>query len=111
MDKYGILIDFDWCTGCHSCEMACQVEYNFPIGQNGIVVQEIGPWRISDDVWQYTYIPIPTDLCSLCESRTHEGKLPTCVAHCQAKCMEFGTIENLSEKLKHHSKQVLFALD
>ena len=25
-EKYGLLIDYTWCTGCHSCEIACKVE-------------------------------------------------------------------------------------
>ena len=22
----GILVDYEWCSGCHTCEMACTVE-------------------------------------------------------------------------------------
>lgn len=32
MSGYGILIDYNWCTGCHSCEMACQMEKKLPMG-------------------------------------------------------------------------------
>lgn len=31
-----------------------------------------------------------------------EGEDPACVHHCQAKCLEFGTIDELAEKLKDH---------
>ena len=36
-EKYGLLIDYTWCTGCHSCEMACKVEHGWQAGEaNGI---------------------------------------------------------------------------
>ena len=43
MAEYGLLVDYEWCTGCHSCEMACAVEPGFPQGQCGVVVCEVGP--------------------------------------------------------------------
>jgi len=108
--KYGILVDYDWCTGCHSCEVACQMEHNFPLGQFGIMVTELGPWEYKPEVWQFTYIPTPTDQCDQCADRLALGKEPTCVQHCQAECMEYGPLEDLARKLADHPKQVLYAL-
>lgn len=110
MAEYGILIDYDWCTGCHSCEMACQMELGLPIGQSGIKVVQIGPWQIQGDVWQYDYMPVFSDQCTLCEARTAKGKKPACVHHCQADCMAFGVIDDLSKQLTDHRKQVLYSL-
>ena len=110
MAKYGLLIDHEWCSGCHSCEVACQMEHNLPVGQTGILLTEIGPWEIREDVWQYTYLPVPTDQCDLCARRIKDGKIPTCVKHCQAKCMYFGTLDELFDKLKSKPKQTLFAV-
>ena len=28
MARYGILVDYDYCTGCHTCEVACQQEHD-----------------------------------------------------------------------------------
>lgn len=108
MTRYGLLIDYEYCTGCHSCEMACKQEHELPIGKWGIKLAQIGPWEIAKDHWEYTFIPIPTELCDLCEDRVAEGKLPTCVHHCQASVMEFGPVEELSKKLDGKAKQVLF---
>ena len=37
-EKYGLLIDYQWCTGCHSCEMACKVEHGWQAGEaNGVM--------------------------------------------------------------------------
>lgn len=107
---YGLLIDYDWCTGCHSCEMACSVEHAIPIGQFGIRVEQYGPWETAPDKWLFTFVPVPTDLCDLCTERTAKGKLPTCVHHCQAKCMSYGPVEELAKKLADHPKQALYAL-
>ena len=40
MAKYGLLINYDYCTGCHSCEVACQQEHDFPEDKCGIKVTE-----------------------------------------------------------------------
>lgn len=108
--EYGLLIDCNWCTGCHSCEMACAVEHDIPIGQFSIRVDQFGPWEIGPDRWSFFFVPVPTDLCDSCAERTAKGKKPTCVHHCQANCMEYGCIGELAKKLADHPKQVLYAL-
>ena len=35
MAKNGILVDYQYCTGCYSCEVACQSELDLPLGQWG----------------------------------------------------------------------------
>lgn len=111
MAKLGLLIDYEWCTGCHSCEVACQMEHGFPVGQTGIKLNLVGPWEIEEDVWQIDYVPVPTRQCDLCSERVALGKIPTCVHHCQAKCMTYGTIEELSAKLAEKPTQMLFYID
>lgn len=110
MAEYGLLIDYDWCTGCHTCEVACQMEHSLPTDQWGIKLTEVGPWEYAPEKWQYTYMPAPTDQCDLCARRTAQGKLPTCVHHCQAQCIEYGPIDELVEKLKGKTKQTLYSL-
>ncbi|ANU48313.1 oxidoreductase [Enterocloster clostridioformis] len=107
MGKYGLLIDYDFCTGCRSCEFACRQEHNIPLGQWGIKVLEVGPWKISEDKWQYSYLPMPTDQCTLCGKRIASGKKPSCVQHCQAQVITYGPVEDLSNKLNKKGKQVL----
>ena len=108
MSLNGLLIDYEFCTGCHSCEMACKAEHNLPTGQFGIKLAQTGPWRIGKDRWQYDYVPVPTDLCDLCRTRTAKGKLPNCVHHCQAMIMQYGPVEELAKKAASKSKTVLF---
>ena len=111
MAKHGLLIDYDWCTGCHSCEVACQMEHGLPVGHYGIKVTELGPWEYAPEKWQLTYLPAPTDQCTLCASRVEAGKLPSCVQHCQAKCIAFGPLEELAKRLADHPKQVVYAIE
>lgn len=40
---YGLLINYEFCTGCGTCEMACSVEHDIPIGRYGIQMATIGP--------------------------------------------------------------------
>ena len=108
MARYGLLIDYEYCTGCHTCEMACNMEHNIPIGQWGIKIAKIGPWQIEGDKWQYSYIPVPTDQCNLCGERVAKGKPPACVHHCQANVMKFGPVGELAKEMEGKSKMVLF---
>jgi Fe-S-cluster-containing dehydrogenase component len=106
MSEYGLLIDYHYCTGCHSCEVACQQEHSHPAGQTGITVSEYvmeTPKGMSID-----YLPFPTALCDLCAARTHRGELPSCVKHCQASCMSYGPIGKLSQEMGKKSRVVLF---
>lgn len=106
--SYGLLIDYDYCTGCHSCETACKMELGLPLGQYGIKVLQDGPRKLEDGKWEYNYLPIPTSLCDLCEDRVKMGKKPTCVHHCQAAVMTYGTVEELAKQMEGKSKMVLF---
>ena len=79
MAKYGLLIDYNYCTGCHSCEVAID------------------------------YLPYPTDLCDLCINRHQAGEEPSCVKHCQSRCMQFGYLHELVTEMEERPKMVLFA--
>ena len=39
--EYGLLIDYEYCTGCYTCQVACAQEYNWPAGMGGMKVIEI----------------------------------------------------------------------
>ena len=105
-----LLIDYEFCFGCHTCEAACKTEHGFAPKEWGIELRQIGPREIAPDKWEYSYIPIPTELCDLCEDRVKEGRLPTCVHHCQAKVMEYGPVEELAARAASKPKMVLFTV-
>lgn len=108
MAEMGILIDYEWCTGCHTCETACQMEHNLPVGQFGIKLQEIGPWQYGEDEWVLMNVPVPTAQCDFCATRLAQGKTPTCQHHCQAQCLKVGPVEELAKELTGKKQQVLF---
>jgi Fe-S-cluster-containing dehydrogenase component len=108
MFRYGILIDYEFCSNCHTCEIICKEELDIPEGKWGIKVFEVGPWQIDEDHWQLTYMPVPTDMCNLCEDRVAKGKLPACVHNCFTNVMEFGPVDELAKKLELKGRQVLF---
>lgn len=106
----GILVDYEWCSGCHSCEMACQVEHKFEIGQGGVKLTKVGPYNVEGDEWVWINLPVFTDQCNLCAERVEKGKLPTCVQHCQAAILKYGEIEDLAADLASKPKQTLYCL-
>lgn len=107
MGRTGLLIDYEYCTGCHTCEVACKQEHNYPAGKWGIKVNEI----ILEDFRKVdiNYLPFPTGLCNLCAERTAQGELPACVKHCQAACMTYGEVGELVKEMENKPKTVLFA--
>ena len=109
MARNGLLIDYEWCTGCKSCEVAGKEWHdNIPVGKWCIKVFTDGPWEIEEDVWEYNHLPFPTDMCDLCADRTENGKDPACVHNCLAQCIEYGPVDELSKKLDTQGKQALF---
>jgi len=108
MEQYGLLVDYHYCTGCHTCEVVCKLDHALSEEQFGIKLAEIGPWQIDDRTWQLLNMPIPTEQCDLCADRVAKGKMPSCVHNCQAACMEFGTISELSKKMQGKPRMALF---
>ena len=104
----GILVDYEWCSGCHTCEMACKVEKNLPEEQFGVKLCEVGPYNIAGDDWVWINMPVFTEQCDLCAERVESGKLPTCVQHCQAAVLKYGEVDDLCADLAAKPKQTLF---
>lgn len=109
MAAYGLLIDYEYCSGCHTCEVACQQEHGHDAKTLGIEIKTLGPTPLGNRKWQYDNIPTPTVFCDHCKDRIEKGKIPTCVKHCQAGCMTFGEITELAKKV-NREKMVIFAL-
>lgn len=108
MSQYGLLIDYEYCTNCHSCEVACEEAHDFPPEARGIRVFEDGPFEYGDSQWNWNYIPTPSDRCNLCADRIANHQEPACVHHCLAQVMKFGRIDDLVEDFKSKPHQVLW---
>lgn len=88
MGAYALIIDYKYCTGCHSCEVACRQEKEITSPEEwGIKLAEFGPEKLADE-WYWNYVPVPSSLCDVCSERIEQGKKPACVHHCLAQCME-----------------------
>ena len=72
-NQYGLFINYEYCTGCHVCEVACKKVHDLPEGQYGIVLCEDGPRKNINGKWELTYLPLPTHLCDFCEERVKAG--------------------------------------
>jgi Fe-S-cluster-containing dehydrogenase component len=108
MVRNGLLIDYEYCTGCHTCEVACKQEHGFPAGKGGIRVSEIitenpsGKHRIDN-------LPFITEHCDLCAARTKRGESPACVKHCQAWCLYYGRLAELAGIMENKPRAVLYS--
>lgn len=105
--EHGLLIDYEYCTGCYTCQVACAQEYNWPAGMSGIRVIEVVQ-DLPNDKAYLAYMPFPTELFILCAPRTRKGLDPACVQHCMAACMKYGRIEDLAKELARKPRQVLW---
>lgn len=109
MPAKGLLINYEYCTGCYSCEIACKQEHNYPVGKGGIKVTEYDTEK-PDGRLRIDYIPFPTEYCDLCAGRLKRGeKQPACVKHCQAAIMWYGTVKELAKIMEDKPRSVLFA--
>jgi Fe-S-cluster-containing dehydrogenase component len=107
-DRYGLLIDYEYCTGCYACQVACAQEYKWPAGMSGMKVIEVVQ-NLPRDKAYLAYLPFPTELCTLCQSRTKKGLEPACVKHCMAACIKFGQLEELAQEMRKKPRMVLWA--
>ena len=105
MPKYGLLIDYEFCVGCHVCEIACKQEHNRPPEEWGICVKEVESGATGGKLY---YLPFPTDDCNLCGKRIAKGLQPACVQNCWAGVMKFGTIRELAKDMQKKPKTVLW---
>lgn len=106
-NQYGLLIDYEYCTGCYACQVACAQEHQWPAGMGGIQVIEVVQ-KLPHDKAYLTYLPFPTELRVLCASRTKKGLEPACVQHCMAACMKYGRIEELVKEMAKKPRMVLW---
>lgn len=107
MSRNGLLIEYEYCTGCHACEVACKQEHNFSGGMVGIRVDELiteGPDKVHID-----FIPLLTRFCDLCAERTKSGDQPACVKHCQSMCMAYGSITELAKIMESKPRSLIYA--
>jgi Fe-S-cluster-containing dehydrogenase component len=107
MPRNGLLIQYDWCTGCHACEVACKQEHNFSGGMVGIRVDELV--TTSPDKVHVDFVPITTRFCDLCVERTKGGEQPSCVKHCQAACIMYGPVTKLAKAMEKQPRSSIFA--
>lgn len=104
----GILVDYEYCAGCHTCEVACMQENDLPVGQFGIRVKEyitVTP----EGRTVIDYIPEITEICNLCLRMTEKGQLPSCVKHCQCRCMTYGDVDDLVKAAQGKEKTVILS--
>jgi Fe-S-cluster-containing dehydrogenase component len=108
MPDYGLLVDYEYCTGCNACEVACKQEYRRPAGKTGGIkvlelIQEAPGGKL-----EIIYFPMLTRQCIFCGPRIERGLLPSCVQHCMAQCLTFGPVEELANKTPRRRKAVLW---
>jgi len=105
MPRKGLLIEYEYCTGCHSCEVACKQEHGYPVGKWGIKLSEI---VTEGDRLRIDYLPFPTKYCDLCAKRVAGGESPACVKACQAATMFYGEVGELAKLMDRKPRSALF---
>lgn len=108
MSTNALMIDYEFCTGCHTCEVSCKEEQGLERGQWGIKILKDGPRQLPNGKWELNYLPMPTSLCDLCAERVALGKDPSCVHNCPAMCMKFGTVEEIAKEVAAKPKRCMF---
>ena len=108
MNSNALMIDYEYCTGCHACEVACKKHLGVGVGQYGIHVLKDGPRELPNGKWDLNFLPMPTSLCDMCADRVAEGKDAACVHHCPAHAMQFGPVEEIAKVAAEKAKCAVF---
>ena len=104
--EYGLLIDYEYCTGCHTCQVACAQEYGWAAGMSGMqvieMVQKLPKGKLPDlpALSHRAVYPV--------RPRTKKGLEPACVKHCMAACMKYGPVEELAKEMTKKARTVLW---
>ena len=109
MSNNALLFNYESCTGCHSCEIACRNHLGLGLGKWGIKVCEVEPFRTDDasrNNMEWIYQPVPTKLCDLCEDLVKAGEKPACAHHCLSFCIEYGTPEEMCARASELGSRV-----
>jgi Fe-S-cluster-containing dehydrogenase component len=107
MGREGLLIDYEYCSGCHACEVACKQEHDYPVGRGGIHMNEVET-VLPNGRLRIDYLPFPTAYCDLCAVRVGQGEKPACVKHCQAAVMYHADVAELAEIMAQKPHCVMF---
>lgn len=108
MKSFVMIIDYQYCTGCHACEVSCRNEKEYPLEVCGINVTQHGPIKYKNEC-QWDYVPVVNQFCDLCSDRMAEGKVPSCQLHCLSSCIEVVKVSEVAEKLaKYGDRTVVF---
>lgn len=106
--RNGLLIDYEYCTGCKACMVACAQEYKWPPGMGGMIVIEVIQ-KLPKDKAYLNFIPFPTESCVLCAGRVRKGQKPACAQTCLANVIKHGPVSELAKELENKPRQVLWA--
>lgn len=99
MSNVGLLINYQWCSGCQSCEIACRNEHGWPLDKWGIKVEDLGPLEMEPRKMEFDHVPLTTSYCDMCEDRINAGGIPSCALHCLSGIIEWGPIEDLVKRM------------
>ena len=106
--EYGLLIDYEYCTGCYACQVACCQEHGHQAGCSGMqVIEQVQ--TLPHGKAYLCFLPFPTELCILCKPRTNKGQIPACVQHCMANVITWGRLEELAKHLGQKPRMVLWS--
>ena len=109
MSRKGLLIEYEYCTGCQSCIIACKQEHNYPVGICGVKLNEIiTPGRTEDDRLRIDFLPFPTRYCDLCADRVTAGGKTACEKACQAAAIWHGDLDELAILMEDKPHAALF---
>ena len=103
-----LLIDYEYCLGCSSCEISCMESHGYDVENTGIRIVKMGPWKNKNGSWQYDFVPLPTDWCDMCADRLEANAMPACARACNYKVIYYGSIEYMGELFKAKPKMLMF---
>ena len=95
-----VVIDYNWCIGCHYCVVACPYwARRFNWQDPGLPREKINPKThyLSNRPREQGVM----EKCTFCLQRTRKGKLPACHEACPTGARVFGNIRDPKSEIRH----------
>lgn len=105
-----MMIDYEYCSGCCECELACVIRHGGNPDAAGIRVVKLGPWQKPDGSIQFDFLPVVSDWCDLCGTQQSECYSTECARRCPNNCITCGTIEELTHYSELKPKIILYSI-
>lgn len=105
VEPVGMLVELDRCTGCSSCQIACQQANHYSYDEKWMECVRRNPVLVDGKLRMYHLVAPSLDKCAECVAKE---PTPLCMKVCMGNCLYIAPVEKLLPVLAKKEKCLLF---